>query len=108
MSVRLISSRTLDGVAEAASAILRERRGRDVYILGAANVGKSAFIRWWSNLDCSKSFQPCLSPKQSINNALASSIVVTVSYGYQSFHMYMRTAAGAVPNVHQLCPFPEQ
>ena len=44
-AVRLVSSRTREGVAEAASTILRERRGRDVYILGAANVGKSAFIR---------------------------------------------------------------
>jgi nitric-oxide synthase len=27
------------------AAIRRERRGRDVYVMGAANVGKSAFIR---------------------------------------------------------------
>lgn len=45
VQVCLVSSRTRDGVADAASAILKERRGRDVYILGAANVGKSAFIR---------------------------------------------------------------
>ena len=44
-AVSLVSSRTREGVREAAGAILRERRGRDVYIMGAANVGKSAFIR---------------------------------------------------------------
>jgi nitric-oxide synthase len=25
--------------------ICRERKGRDVYVIGAANVGKSAFVR---------------------------------------------------------------
>ncbi|KAK9813340.1 hypothetical protein WJX73_001309 [Symbiochloris irregularis] len=44
-AVCLVSNRTRAGVTEAASAVLRERRGRDVYIMGAANVGKSAFIR---------------------------------------------------------------
>lgn len=44
-AVCLVSSRTGEGVQAAANVILRERRGRDVYILGAANVGKSAFIR---------------------------------------------------------------
>ena len=33
------------GVAEAVATIRKERRGRDVYVLGAANVGKSAFVR---------------------------------------------------------------
>ena len=28
-----------------AKAVRIERRGRDVYIMGAANVGKSAFVR---------------------------------------------------------------
>jgi hypothetical protein len=32
-------------VAEAVATLRRERRGRDVYVLGAANVGKSAFVR---------------------------------------------------------------
>ncbi len=32
-------------MSRAASSIRRERRGRDVYVIGAANVGKSAFIR---------------------------------------------------------------
>lgn len=27
------------------SKICRERKGRDVYVVGAANVGKSAFVR---------------------------------------------------------------
>eukprot|EP00887_Chlorella_sp_A99_P005985 scaffold27.g5985.t1 len=43
--VHLVSSRTGAGVAAAAGAMRRERRGRDVYVMGAANVGKSAFIR---------------------------------------------------------------
>ena len=29
----------------AVAAVRRERRGRDVFVMGAANVGKSAFIR---------------------------------------------------------------
>jgi len=32
-------------VAEAVATLRKERRGRDVYVLGAANVGKSAFVR---------------------------------------------------------------
>ena len=35
----------VQGVAEAVATIRKERRGRDVYVLGAANVGKSAFVR---------------------------------------------------------------
>jgi ribosome biogenesis GTPase A len=30
---------------QALAAVLRERRGRAVYIVGAANVGKSTFVR---------------------------------------------------------------
>ncbi len=40
-----VSSRTGEGVSGAVADIKRERRGRDVYVIGAANVGKSAFIR---------------------------------------------------------------
>ncbi len=36
----------LQGIAEAVATIRKERRGRDVYVLGAANVGKSAFVRF--------------------------------------------------------------
>jgi nitric-oxide synthase, plant len=43
--VHLVSSRTGFGVERAVAAIRRERRGRDTYVMGAANVGKSAFIR---------------------------------------------------------------
>ena len=43
--VRLVSARSGAGVGEAAAALRRERRGRDVFVVGAANVGKSAFIR---------------------------------------------------------------
>ncbi len=32
-------------MAEAVATLRKERRGRDVYVLGAANVGKSAFVR---------------------------------------------------------------
>ncbi len=33
------------GIEVATSKICRERKGRDVYVVGAANVGKSAFVR---------------------------------------------------------------
>lgn len=33
------------GVAEIVKAARIERKGRDVYVMGAANVGKSAFVR---------------------------------------------------------------
>ncbi|PON53157.1 Circularly permuted (CP)-type guanine nucleotide-binding (G) domain containing protein [Trema orientale] len=44
LSVHLTSSKSLVGIAGVASEIQKEKKGRDVYILGAANVGKSAFI----------------------------------------------------------------
>ena len=44
-SVHIVSSRTGDGVAEAVGAVRRSRLGRDVYVMGAANVGKSSFVR---------------------------------------------------------------
>lgn len=44
-SVHLASSKTGSGIAPAVAAVRRERLGRDVYVMGAANVGKSAFIR---------------------------------------------------------------
>lgn len=44
-SVHVVSSRTGDGVPEAVASIRRTRLGRDVYIMGAANVGKSSFVR---------------------------------------------------------------
>ncbi|KAL5718376.1 nitric-oxide synthase (NADPH) [Ranunculus cassubicifolius] len=44
ISVHLTSSKSLVGIAGVASEIQNEKKGRDVYILGAANVGKSAFI----------------------------------------------------------------
>ena len=40
-----VSSKTMEGISRAAAAIRKERRGRDVYVIGAANVGKSAFLR---------------------------------------------------------------
>ena len=45
VSAHLVGSPTGQGVSEVASALLSERKGRDVYVLGAANVGKSSFIR---------------------------------------------------------------
>ncbi|KAL3755910.1 hypothetical protein ACJRO7_002887 [Eucalyptus globulus] len=44
LSVHLTSSKSLTGIAGVISEIQREKKGRDVYILGSANVGKSAFI----------------------------------------------------------------
>ncbi|GAB2261598.1 hypothetical protein Droror1_Dr00002595 [Drosera rotundifolia] len=44
LSVHLTSSKSAVGIAGVASEIQKEKKGRDVYILGAANVGKSAFI----------------------------------------------------------------
>ena len=43
--VYLVSSKTGEGMAAAIAAVRKERRGRDTFIMGAANVGKSAFIR---------------------------------------------------------------
>ncbi|XP_059624874.1 NO-associated protein 1, chloroplastic/mitochondrial isoform X2 [Cornus florida] len=44
LSVHLTSSKSLVGIAGFVSEIQKEKKGRDVYILGSANVGKSAFI----------------------------------------------------------------
>ncbi|EXC13942.1 Nitric oxide synthase 1 [Morus notabilis] len=44
LSVHLTSSKSLVGISGVASEIQKEKKGRDVYILGSANVGKSAFI----------------------------------------------------------------
>ncbi|EPS73812.1 nitric oxide associated 1, partial [Genlisea aurea] len=44
LSVHLTSSKSLVGIAGVISEIQKQKKGRDVYILGAANVGKSAFI----------------------------------------------------------------
>jgi len=40
----LTSARTGAGVAQAVRTILGERKGRDLFVLGAANVGKSMFV----------------------------------------------------------------
>ena len=40
-----VSSRTRAGVPFAAASLRKSRAGRDVVVLGAANVGKSAFVR---------------------------------------------------------------
>ncbi|KAK6155878.1 hypothetical protein DH2020_010126 [Rehmannia glutinosa] len=44
LTVHLTSSKSLVGIAGVVSEIQKEKKGRDVYILGSANVGKSAFI----------------------------------------------------------------
>lgn len=44
LSVHLTSSKSLVGIAGVVAEIQKEKKGRDVYILGSANVGKSAFI----------------------------------------------------------------
>ena len=43
--IALVSSRKGSGMRDAVLQMMRERNGRDVYVLGAANVGKSSFIR---------------------------------------------------------------
>lgn len=43
--VQLVSSRTGAGMERALAVVLRERRGRAVYVVGVANVGKSTFVR---------------------------------------------------------------
>jgi nitric-oxide synthase len=45
IGIHLISSRTGAAVDATVRAILSERKGRDVFVLGAANVGKSLFIQ---------------------------------------------------------------
>lgn len=45
IGMHMVSSKTKKGIAEAAADIKQLRLGRDVYIMGAANVGKSAFVR---------------------------------------------------------------
>ncbi|KAH7692750.1 nitric-oxide synthase plant protein [Dioscorea alata] len=44
ISVHLTSSKSLVGIVGVIAEIQKEKKGRDVYILGSANVGKSAFI----------------------------------------------------------------
>ncbi|URE20025.1 Nitric oxide synthase [Musa troglodytarum] len=44
ISVHLTSSKSFVGIAGVISEIQKEKKGRDVYILGSANVGKSAFV----------------------------------------------------------------
>ena len=41
----IVSSRSGEGVPHAAASLRRARAGRDVVVVGAANVGKSAFVR---------------------------------------------------------------
>jgi GTP-binding protein EngB required for normal cell division len=44
-SAHLVSSHSGEGIAAVTSKLCRERKGRDVFVVGAANVGKSAFVR---------------------------------------------------------------
>lgn len=44
-SCHLVSSHTGEGIATVIAKVCRERKGRDVFVVGAANVGKSAFVR---------------------------------------------------------------
>lgn len=45
VSMHAVSSKTKEGIDEVVADIKMQRLGRDVYIVGAANVGKSAFVR---------------------------------------------------------------
>jgi nitric-oxide synthase len=44
IDAHLVSSRTGDGLDDCSRSILANRKGRDTFILGAANVGKSLFV----------------------------------------------------------------
>ncbi|KAG6554501.1 hypothetical protein Mapa_003879 [Marchantia paleacea] len=44
ISIHLTSSKAKTGISRVAADITRQRLGRDVYVLGSANVGKSAFV----------------------------------------------------------------
>lgn len=44
IDAHLVSAKTDAGMHDAMRAIMRDRRGRDVFVLGAANCGKSLFI----------------------------------------------------------------
>uniref|UniRef100_A0A7I4E6M4 CP-type G domain-containing protein n=1 Tax=Physcomitrium patens TaxID=3218 RepID=A0A7I4E6M4_PHYPA len=44
ISVHLTSAKAATGISGFSALMLRQRQGRDVYVLGSANVGKSAFI----------------------------------------------------------------
>ena len=43
--IECVSGRKGDGVDKSVTAMFAERKGRDVYVIGSANVGKSTFIR---------------------------------------------------------------
>ena len=43
--LHIVSCTKGEGIQRVAAQIVRTRKGRDVYVLGAANVGKSSFIR---------------------------------------------------------------
>ena len=43
--IECVSSRKGDGIDKSVMAMFAERKGRDVYVIGSANVGKSSFIR---------------------------------------------------------------
>lgn len=45
VAAHVVSSKTGQGLSKAAASLRTERLGRDVYVMGAANVGKSAFVR---------------------------------------------------------------
>ena len=45
VSMHAVSAKTKEGIDEVVADIKKQRLGRDVYIVGAANVGKSAFTR---------------------------------------------------------------
>lgn len=45
IGIVLVSSKTRFGIRQAATLLKKNRKGRDIVVIGAANVGKSAFIR---------------------------------------------------------------
>ena len=44
LDAQLLSAKSGEGMGGAVKAVMQQRNGRDVYVMGAANVGKSLFI----------------------------------------------------------------
>jgi len=66
VSMHVVSAKTKEGMDEVVADIKKQRLGRDVYIVGAANVGKSAFVRAFvkeMSSATSKQFDPMASTK---------------------------------------------
>ena len=52
VSCHLVSSHSGEGVSLATGKICRERKGRDVYVIGAANVSRRGIFLWNRSIGC--------------------------------------------------------